>query len=541
MKNNLIQVSLTVTLMLSTKITLALDNISSPELTKNQWQGIKQQIINDSYKKQTGNIKSSNQNFGTSPLFTQQAYIKASNTGSGDGFGFSIDISGDTMVVGGFREDGSPNGGGLDNDDISSGAVYVFVYDGLFWNQQAYIKSSNSEAGDEFGRAVSISGDTMVVTSFGEDSNANTINGDENNNLTADSGAAYVFTRTGTTWTQEAYIKPFNTGVEDRFGMSVALSGDILVVGASHEDSASTEINGNHLDNGAPDAGAAYIFRRTGTSWQQEAYLKASNTSPGDLFGLSVGVSGEVVIVGARGEDGSSTGVNSSDNNGATDAGAAYIFAMDAQGAWIQEAYIKASNTDNGDYFGQSVAISENTAVVGANREDGSDIGVNGDDSSNTAINSGAAYVFEYSQGVWSQQAYLKATNTDGGDEFGFDVDVHGNNIIVGARKEDSMPGAPEFDNSSTNSGAAYVYSRGSGNWQIDNGYIKGELGGAFDEFGYSVAISNGFIAVGADKEDSNAIGINMDPFNDDASNSGAAYIFQDTDLIFVNGFGTRE
>ncbi len=153
-----------------------------------------------------------------------------------------------------------------------------------------------------FGASVAISGDTVVVGAFGEDSAATGVNGNQANNSATDSGAAYVFVRSGSTWTQQAYLKASNTGARvTSSAISTAISGNTVVVGAYGEDSAATGVNGNQADNGAIDSGAAYVFVRSGSSWTQQAYLKASNTEASDFFGGSVAISGDTVVVGAFG------------------------------------------------------------------------------------------------------------------------------------------------------------------------------------------------------------------------------------------------
>jgi hypothetical protein len=247
-----------------------------------------------------------------------------------DYFGYSVSISGDTIVVGAYEEDSNAigvNGDQNNNDAINSGAAYVFVRDGINWTQQAYLKASNTGAGDQFGFSVSISGDTIVVGAHEEDSNAVGVNGIQNNDNSLNSGAAYVFVRTGTTWTQQAYLKASNTGSTDYFGYSVSISGDTIVVGAYAEDSSSTGVNGPQNNNDAFNAGAAYVFVRTGTTWTQQAYLKASNTAAQDVFGRSVSISGDTIVVGADAEDSADTGVNGDQsNNDALNSGAAYVF-----------------------------------------------------------------------------------------------------------------------------------------------------------------------------------------------------------------------
>jgi hypothetical protein len=199
--------------------------------------------------------------------------------------------------------------------------------------QQAYLKASNSGAGDGFGVHVAISGDTVVVGVIWEASNAIGVNGDQNDNSEVGSGAAYVFVRTGTTWTQQAYLKGAMTGAEDRFGWSVAVSGDTVVVGATGEDSYATGVNGNQLSDAASGSGAAYLFVRTGTTWTQQAYLKASNTGFNYHFGSSVAASGNLAVIGSPEEASYATGVNGNQTNDwAPGAGAVYLFSWPAPG-----------------------------------------------------------------------------------------------------------------------------------------------------------------------------------------------------------------
>jgi hypothetical protein len=160
-----------------------------------------------------------------------------------------------------------------------------------------------------------------------EDSSATGVNGEQADESTSNGGAVYVFTRSGTTWSQQAYLKASNTGADDFFGRSVSVHGDWLVVGARGEDSDATGVNGDQTDNSAPDAGAVYVFSRSGTTWSQEAYLKGSNTQAGDTFGLSVSLSANGLVVGAYREDSNTTGVNGSQaSNAAADSGAVYLF-----------------------------------------------------------------------------------------------------------------------------------------------------------------------------------------------------------------------
>ncbi|MCL4177971.1 MAG: FG-GAP repeat protein [Verrucomicrobia bacterium] len=401
----------------------------------------------------------------------QQAYLKASNTGGW--FGTSVAVSGDTVVVGASLESSSATGVDGDQSDNSAhgaGGAYVFVRNGTNWSQQAYLKASNTDAGDGFGAGVAVSGDTVVVTAYHEGSSATGVNGDQSDNSAPSAGAAYVFVRSGTNWTQQAYLKASNTEAEDWFGMSVAVSGDTVVVGTTVEASNATGVDGDQSDNSAALSGAAYVFVRAGTNWSQQAYLKASNSyggSPdypyGDLFGLSVAVSSDTVLVGAPAESSSARGLNGNQNdNSASASGAAYVFVRNGT-TWSQQAYLKASNTDAYDGFGYKVALSGDTLVVGADGEDSSARGVNGNQSNNSAQASGAAYVFVRNGTTWTQQAYLKASNSDANDSFGVLVAVSGGTVVVGAYGELSnatgVNGDQSNNNSPTQSGATYVFT----------------------------------------------------------------------------------
>jgi hypothetical protein len=288
----------------------------------------------------------------------------------------------------------------IDDTDAS----YPLTIDPSF-QQQAYLKASNTDGFDTFGYSVAISGDTVVVGAVAEGSNATGVNGDQSNNSAGAAGAAYVFTRSGAVWTQQAYLKASNTDAGDQFGgYSVAFAGDTLVVGAKEEASNATGVNGDQTNNSADGAGAAYVFTRSGAVWTQQAYLKASNTDSEDQFGWSVAISGDTLVVGARVEASNATGVNGDQtDNSANSAGAAYVFTRSGT-VWSQQAYLKASNTDASDGFGAHVAISGDTVVVGAIVEASNATGVNGDQSDNSAANSGAVYVFTRSGTVWSQR-----------------------------------------------------------------------------------------------------------------------------------------
>ena len=253
----------------------------------------------------------------TGSNWSQQAYIKASNTEVGDWFGYSLALAGNTLAV------------GAPGEANASGAVYVFTRTGSVWSQQAYVKASNTEANDGFGESVSLASDTLAVGATGEASAATGVDGDETDNSAVESGAVYVFTRTGSNWSQQAYVKASNAEVGDLFGSSLALAGDTLAVGALFEASAATGVDGDEMDNSAVESGAVYVFTRRGSVWSQQAYVKASNTEIGDLFGSSLALAGDTLAVGAFFEASAATGVNGNQgDNSAPDSGAGYVFTL---------------------------------------------------------------------------------------------------------------------------------------------------------------------------------------------------------------------
>ena len=248
----------------------------------------------------------------------QQAKIEASDAQTGDEFGYSIDISSDTVVAGAWYED---TGGS------NAGAAYVFTRSGTSWSQQAKLVASNAGAGDQLGYSVAIDGDTIVAGANNEDTAAQ------------DAGAAYVFTRSGTSWSQQAKLVASDAQANDQFGRAVSISSDTVVVGASLEDA------------GGTDTGAVYVFTRSGTSWSQQAKLVSENPNGLDEFGISVDIDGDSVIMGATKED-----------TGSQDTGAVYIFTRSGT-TWSQQKLLKASDVPAYKRFGWAAAIDGKTAV----------------------------------------------------------------------------------------------------------------------------------------------------------------------------------
>jgi len=315
---------------------------------------------------------------------------------SNDLFGRSVSVFGDYAVIGAYWDDTS---GGVD-----AGSAYVFKRSGTSWTQEAKLLASDSSANDYFGLSVSLSGDYILI-------------GAATKNMGV--GAAYIFKRSGTSWTQEAKLLASDGSPNDHFGRSVSLSGDYALVGAYQYDV-----------SGGVDAGSAYVFKRSGTSWTQEAKLLASDGSGYDYFGTSLSISGDYAIVGAYWDD-TSGGINS---------GSAYVFKRSGT-SWTQEAKLLASDGSANDYFGYSVFVSEDYAVVGAYWDD-----------TDGVINSGSAYVFKRSGTSWTQETKLLASDGSANDHFGNSVSISGNFAIIGAQSDDTSGGV--------DAGSVYIFRK---------------------------------------------------------------------------------
>ena len=412
---------------------------------------------------------------------------------------------------------------------------------------QAYVKPSNTTVFPdltEFGHAVALDGDTLAVAAF-DPSCATGVNGNQTDRSCPGAGAVYVFTRNGGTWAQQAYLKASNTQSGDSFGWSISLSGDTLAVSAPQELSCATGINGNQADNGCLSAGAVYIFTRAGSTWSQQAYVKASNTEFHDLFGTSVSLSGNTLAVGASNEKSCATGINGNqlDNEcGGTlsGAGAVYIFTR-SENVWTQQAYVKASNTRIGHAFGIQVSLDADTLAVGALGDDSCATGINGDQTNTGCTDAGAVHVYTRTAGVWTQQAYVKASNTNMGnpfglaDLFGSSVAVSGDFLVVGAPGEASCAtgiNGNELDNGCGNSGAVYIFRRTNTLWS-QVAFVKpippNPPGNVARQFGQRLAFDGTTVAVGSADDSSCARGFNPLPVANDCFASGAVYLFTAT------------
>jgi len=472
----------------------------------------------------------------------QEAYIKANNTAANDLLGSSVDIDGNYMVV------GAPGVNG------SEGAAYVYSYVSGAWIQEAFLKAPFPDAGDQFGYSVAISNTTVAIGAYLEDSNQNSVTNGitaSSDNFLLDSGAVYIFTRQANgTWVQQALIKPSNadsngTGGDD-FGYSVDLDQDTLIVGAHLEDSSQVTVGNGvaaPLDNLKTNMGAAYIYiRDINGNWSEQAYLKPDNGDSGDWFGSDVALSADTAVVAAVYEDSNASmpQLSGSISNATVNSGAVYVFKRTGTN-WSMESYLKASNPDAEDWFGCSVAISNNSIVVGDRQEDSTQNFItNGNTSSvnNTLSNYGAAFVFvrDPATNIWTQQAYLKPTNSGSLDIFGYSVSIWGDNIAVGARDEDSSYNGvyhgnyTDTANGSSGAGAVYLFTRDTvtNNWSQE-AYLKAPNNGANDSFGSSVSITSGKIVSGAPNEDSGITQIingNTASSSDGLNAAGAAYVF---------------
>jgi predicted DNA-binding protein with PD1-like motif len=373
----------------------------------------------------------------------------------------------------------------------------------LEWEQAKKALASDAAAGDNFGWSVAIDGNYAIVGAYHEDEDEN---GANTENF---AGSAYIFKFDEETkeWTQLQKIVASDRAAEDEFGYSVAIDGNYAIVGAKEEDQ---DENGANFET---DAGSAYIFELdegSGT-FSEIQKIVASDRHIFDLFGHSVAIDGNYVIVGATGEDEDENGVNT-----LTFAGSAYIFELDeGSGTFSEIQKIVASDRVNDDIFGWSVAISGNHAIVGAYREDQDENGAN------TLNSSGSAYIFELDEGsgTFSEIQKIVASDRHSNDFFGYSLDISGNNIIVGAYGEDEDENGA---NQEFTAGSAYIFEldEGSGTFTESQKIVASDRAGG-DSFGWSVAISGNYAIVGAYVEDEDENGANT------IGDAGSAYVFE--------------
>ncbi len=403
--------------------------------------------------------------------------VRAPNADAGDQFGFSVAISGDTLAVGASWEAGR---GGLDPDDNSvseSGAVYVFVRRGDEWVQEAYLKASNPDPGDWFGRRIALDGDTLVVGAYGEDSGGS----DPSANSVTDAGAAYVFERRDGQWLQEAYLKSRDPSPTAWFGRRVAVAGDRIAIGAYGDDRA------------GQNTGSVAVFERADREWKEAAELFASPVGSGAQFGSSVAFVDDSLFIAAIGE---SSGTGDPFDTSAPAAGAVYEFRRTEMG-YLQTAYIKASDPDARDSFGVSLAADEHFLVVGAYGEDSPARGP-GPGPGAFARGSGATYIFERQADTFVQVQKLKAGDADPGDNFGSSVTLAEGRIAIGAFGDDSGHPDRPGDNSASNSGTTYLFEQAQSGGFVEVKRLKAPEVNAGDRFGWAITSTPTTLVVGA-------------------------------------------
>ena len=383
----------------------------------------------------------------------EDAKLIASDASGDDHFGGSVSASGDTIVIGARFDDCSAG--------ANCGSAYVYRFNGSTWVEQTKLTASDAAAGDEFGISVSISGDIIVAGAIHDDCAAG-----------IDCGSAYVFRFEGSTWVQQQKLTASDATANHYFGFRVSVSGDLIIVG----------VFGDECPDGVY-CGATYVFRFDGSTWVQEAKLTASDAAQGDLFGASVSVSGNVAVVGAYARD----------CGAGLDCGSAYVYRFNGS-AWLDEGKLTAPDASPGDLFGISVSVSGDAAVVGALYHD-----------CVAGFNCGAAYVYRFNGSTWVEEQKLTASDAASDDRFGNSVSVNGSISVVAAALDDCEGGI--------DCGSVYVYRFNGSAWVEE---VKLTASGAMDaeHFGASVSI-------GADKAVVGAPGSRCTA----GSNCGSAYV----------------
>jgi len=362
--------------------------------------------------------------------FVEEAKLVAPDGKDNDFFGFSVALSGDTALISAMRDD--------DDDAVDVGSVYVFVRTETGWIRRSRVTAADGEAGDELGGNLAFAGDVAAAGARLSDGSS------------AGSGSTYMFSPSWAVSPGKLIASDGAAG--DEFGYSVAVSDDTVVVAAPRDDD-------KH-----EDSGSVYVFTRSGDTWSQEAKLTASDGAEGDLFGISVAISGDTLVVGADLAD--DKGENS---------GAAYVFVRSGD-SWSQQAKLTANDGSAGDLFGIRVAVSGNTVLIGAARDDG------------LGENSGSAYVFVRSGTTWHQQAKLTADDGAANDRFGTRVEIQGETAVVSAILGDAAI---------ADVGAAYVFTRSGDSW-AQHAKLVASDGAPGDVFGWSVSLDDDTVLIGA-------------------------------------------
>ncbi len=475
----------------------------------------------------------------------EEAYGKPDIPVENAQMGYSASLDGDLLALGAPNHPSAAPGINGDEDDTDapgSGAVYVFSRDEEGWKQEAFIKAAFPDENDLFGYAVSLHDNRLVVGAPWERSSSPGVDGDEDDNDMPNTGAVYVFERDGSAWEQVAYLKSHDPHQSDNFGHSVAiqrdgeLAGERIVIGAYQDANSAAGVEPNSRDEDTPASGAAYVFEIRDGGWTETAYIKASNTDPGDLFGNSVDVSGNTLVVGAPSERGDAREVDGDQQSGDLPfAGAAYVFEYDGDNdSWVQSAYLKASNANSDMRFGHTVSMDADTIAVGAYTERSSATRINGNEDDTSAEEAGAVYIFDRTsqdaKTAWEQTAYLKASNTDEMDRFGQALALRGHVLVVGAPGEAAESygvDGNQSDNSITGAGAVYVFTRFDDEWS-QQVYIKASNTEKGDSLGYAVGFDGTTLAASAPWEDSGIGGVaDSGGPNNVTAGSGAVYWFK--------------
>jgi hypothetical protein len=351
--------------------------------------------------------------------------------------------------------------------------------------QTAYVKASTTGGADNFGVQIAMSGDTLVVGAIGEDSAATKIDGDQSDNSASNAGAAYVFVRRAGRWEQQAYLKAGDAAAGDYFGARVAIEGDTIVVGAVRVDL--------FMSSGLPNRpGAAYVFTRTDGHWAQTARLAADGGgAAGNMFGTSLAISGDTIVVGAMRDGGD---------------GAAYVFTRNGSD-WLQLPKLKAKSTSGVSGFGTSVALSNDTLIVGSSEDDSPTSGA------------GSAYVFQRKGATWEQQQRLVPDPASPGGSFGLAVAIRGDRALV------SAPRASSLDSLAASPGEVFAYRRTGGMWSQTQ-RLRAILPRASDSFGSGLALTDTAALIGACSDPSGAKGVGADAARRDSLYSGAGYLY---------------
>jgi hypothetical protein len=326
------------------------------------------------------------------------------------------------------------------------------------WARQAYVKASNTDAHDYFGRSVALSSDgsILAVGAPGEGSHSAGMNGNQADNSAEEAGAVYLFSRQGSVWRQKDYMKVSNPKAGDGFGWDIGLSADgrTMAVAAAEEGSENVVASSYVI-------GAVYLFHHLHDKWNQQAYIKVPVAESGGFFGSTIALSGNgaTLAISAPHRDPMEASKDPSKNEIPV-----HVFSR-AGDRWKRQTFVKAANTQAGDWFGGSLALSDdgNVLAVGASGEDSKATGIDGDQTDNSTEDAGATYVFIRRNGAWHQRSYVKAPNTGLDDEFGHAVALSGdgNTLAIGAPHESSKAtgiNGDMTDNSAPWSGAVYVY-----------------------------------------------------------------------------------